>query len=39
MTERMKSEAPLAARLRPRSLDEFVGQEGIVGAVRDYYLF
>lgn len=31
MTERMKSEAPLAARLRPRTLDEFVGQEDIVG--------
>jgi len=26
--------APLAARMRPRSLDEFVGQEGIVGAGR-----
>ena len=31
MQERMKSEAPLAARMRPRSLDEFVGQEHIVG--------
>ncbi|HEX6303191.1 MAG TPA: AAA family ATPase [Anaerolineales bacterium] len=29
--ERMKSEAPLAARMRPRTLDEFVGQEDIVG--------
>ena len=29
--ERMKSEAPLAARMRPRTLDEFVGQESIVG--------
>jgi len=27
----MKSEAPLAARMRPRTLDEFVGQEEIVG--------
>ena len=32
MQERMKSEAPLAARMRPRTLDEFVGQEHIVGA-------
>ncbi|OGO33738.1 MAG: AAA family ATPase [Chloroflexi bacterium RBG_16_57_11] len=31
MHERMKSEAPLAARMRPRSLDEFIGQEEIVG--------
>jgi putative ATPase len=31
MHERMKSEAPLAARMRPRTLDEFVGQEDIVG--------
>ena len=29
--ERMKTEAPLAARMRPRILDEFVGQEEIVG--------
>ena len=27
----MKSEAPLAARMRPRSLDEYIGQEHIVG--------
>jgi len=27
----MKKEAPLAVRMRPRSLDEFVGQEEIVG--------
>ncbi len=32
MQERMKNEAPLAARMRPRSLDEYVGQEHIVGA-------
>ncbi len=31
MQKRMKSEAPLAARMRPRTLDEFVGQEHIVG--------
>ena len=31
MHERMKSEAPLAARMRPRTLDEFIGQEDIVG--------
>ncbi len=31
MNERMQSEAPLAARMRPRSLDEFVGQQDIVG--------
>jgi len=29
--ELQKSEAPLAARMRPRTLDEFVGQEHIVG--------
>ncbi len=29
--ELQKSEAPLAARLRPRTLDEFVGQEHIIG--------
>jgi putative ATPase len=32
MQERMKDEAPLAARMRPRTLDEYVGQEHIVGA-------
>ena len=31
MQERMKSEAPLAARMRPRTLAEYVGQEHIVG--------
>lgn len=30
----LKAEAPLAARMRPRSLDEFVGQEQIVGQGR-----
>ena len=29
--QRLKTEAPLAARLRPRTLDEFVGQEHILG--------
>lgn len=31
MTEKMKEEAPLAARMRPRTLDEVVGQEDIIG--------
>ena len=31
LQERMKNEAPLAARMRPRNLEEFVGQEHIVG--------
>ncbi|MEW6093581.1 MAG: AAA family ATPase [Chloroflexota bacterium] len=31
MQQRMKDEAPLAARMRPRTLEEFVGQEHIVG--------
>ncbi|MBC8508069.1 MAG: AAA family ATPase [Anaerolineales bacterium] len=31
MKEKMKTEAPLAARMRPRTLDEFEGQEHIVG--------
>jgi putative ATPase len=31
MQERMKQEAPLAARMRPRNLDEYIGQEHIVG--------
>jgi putative ATPase len=30
LNERMQSEAPLAARLRPKSLEEFVGQEEII---------
>ncbi len=29
--ELQKNEAPLAARIRPRTLDEFVGQEHIIG--------
>jgi putative ATPase len=32
--EQIKQEAPLAARMRPRTLDEFVGQEEIVGPGR-----
>jgi putative ATPase len=32
--EIMKKEAPLAARMRPRNLDEFVGQEHIIGQGR-----
>ncbi len=31
MKQRMKDEAPLAARMRPRTLDEYIGQEEIVG--------
>ncbi len=31
MQERLRHEAPLAARMRPRNLDEFVGQEHILG--------
>jgi putative ATPase len=31
LNERMKTEAPLAARMRPRTLDEYIGQEHIVG--------
>lgn len=29
--EKLKKEAPLAARMRPKSLEEFIGQEHIVG--------
>ncbi|MCJ7621592.1 MAG: replication-associated recombination protein A, partial [Anaerolineae bacterium] len=31
LSDRFKKEAPLAARMRPRSLDEMVGQEHILG--------
>jgi len=31
LQNRMKTEAPLAARMRPRTLDEYIGQEEIVG--------
>jgi len=29
--ERLKSEAPLAARMRPRTLEEYIGQDDILG--------
>jgi putative ATPase len=31
MQQRLQDEAPLAARMRPRTLEEFVGQEHIIG--------
>ena len=31
LKQSLKTEAPLAARMRPRTLDEFVGQEEILG--------
>lgn len=31
MQEQMKSDAPLASRMRPRTLDEFIGQEHVIG--------
>jgi putative ATPase len=34
LEQRMGLEAPLAARMRPRTLDEFVGQEEIIGEGR-----
>lgn len=34
LQQRLTTEAPLAARMRPRTLDEFVGQEDIVGPGR-----
>ncbi len=34
LEQKMKHEAPLAARMRPQTLDEFVGQEGIIGRGR-----
>ena len=34
MQENLKREAPLAARMRPRTLDEFVGQDAIIGEGR-----
>jgi len=34
LNERLQKEAPLAARMRPRVLEEFVGQEHIVGEGR-----
>ncbi|MDE0181481.1 MAG: AAA family ATPase [Caldilineaceae bacterium] len=32
--ERIEANAPLAARMRPRTLDEFIGQEAIIGPGR-----
>ncbi len=29
LKQRLATEAPLAARMRPRKLDEYIGQEGI----------
>jgi putative ATPase len=34
LAQRLAREAPLAARMRPRTLDEFVGQDDIVGPGR-----
>ncbi|MGQ0601676.1 MAG: AAA family ATPase, partial [Anaerolineales bacterium] len=34
LKQRLTTEAPLAARMRPRTLDEFIGQEEIVGPSR-----
>ncbi|MGA7194922.1 MAG: hypothetical protein WBW94_14950 [Anaerolineales bacterium] len=34
LQERMKSEAPLVARMRLRTLDEYIGQEHIVATAR-----
>ncbi len=31
LAERMEKEAPLAARMRPRNIDEIIGQEHIIG--------
>jgi len=35
MNDRMRTEAPLAARMRPRNLDEYIGQEHILGPGRN----
>ncbi len=34
LKERLRSEAPLAARMRPRRLEEYIGQEDILGEGR-----
>jgi putative ATPase len=34
LKQRLSSEAPLAARMRPRSLDEYIGQDDILGEGR-----
>jgi putative ATPase len=31
MNERLRNEAPLAARMRPRTLAEYIGQEHLIG--------
>jgi putative ATPase len=31
LSQKLKNEAPLAARMRPRTLDEFIGQDEIIG--------
>lgn len=31
LQQQMENEAPLAARMRPRTLDEYIGQEHIIG--------
>ena len=35
--KQLKTDAPLAARMRPESLDEVVGQEHIIGKGRMLY--
>ena len=32
--QQLEKESPLAARMRPRTMDEFIGQEHIVGPCR-----
>jgi putative ATPase len=34
LNERLASQAPLAARMRPRTLDEMVGQQHLIGAAK-----
>ena len=34
LRERLRREAPLAARMRPRTLEEFIGQDEIIGEGR-----
>ncbi len=36
-TQTMKAESPLASRMRPRTLDEVVGQQHIVGKDKLFY--
>ena len=37
--QNMEKESPLAARLRPTTLDEVVGQEHIIGKDKLFYSF